>query len=83
MTIGTDMAKKRSKSATDEPVSTPRKSPAEEPRTVLFSVKGRPAWLLWLKRLAKEDRTSVVELIDRATARYAKDIGFTEQPPER
>jgi hypothetical protein len=61
----------------------PRKPPDDEPRQVLLSIKGRLAWKEWLDRLAAFDRSSTVQLIDRAVARYAKDVGFNEPPPER
>jgi hypothetical protein len=81
MSVGTfPVARKRPPSGEERG---PRKSPGPEPRGVLFSVKGRPAWYEWLKRLAAFDRSSVVELVDRASARYAKEIGFDEPPPER
>jgi hypothetical protein len=70
----------RKKSTEDKP---PRKSPDPEPRRVLFSVRGRPAWHEWLKRLANRDRSTVVEVLDRAAARYAREISFDEPPPER
>lgn len=62
---------------------TPRKSPDPQPRKTLFTVRGRPEWHAWLKRLADHDRSSAVEVLDRAAARYAKEVGFTEPPPER
>jgi hypothetical protein len=72
------VARKRSEGGKER-----RKSPDPEPRAVLFSVRGRPSWHEWLKRLADYDRSSVVEVLDRAAARYAKLIGFEEPPPER
>lgn len=60
-----------------------RKSPAPEPRAPIITVKARAEWGEWLDRLAAYDRSSKVELIDRALARYAREIGFKEVPPER
>jgi hypothetical protein len=78
MSVGTaPLARKRGAG------DSPRKSPDPEPREVLFSVKGRKSWLEWVDRLADFDRSNRVELIDRALARYAREIGFDEQPPER
>jgi hypothetical protein len=57
--------------------------PEPEPRQTLFSVKGRPSWLAWVDRLAAADRSTRADLLDRALARYAKEIGFREAPPER
>lgn len=60
-----------------------RKSPDPSPRQMLVAIKGRPEWYEWLKRAAAFDRSTVVEFLDRAAARYARDIGFDEVPPER
>lgn len=74
------VAKKRSGDASER---AQRKSPDEEPRTTLFSVKGRMSWLDWVDALARFDRASRAELLDRALARYAREIGFQQPPPER
>jgi hypothetical protein len=37
----------------------------------------------WLNRVARFDRTSAAALIDRAVTRYAREIGFSEEPPKR
>jgi hypothetical protein len=61
----------------------PRKSPDAEPRRPVLSIKARSAWAAWVDRLAAFDRSSKIELVDRALARYAREIGFKEAPPER
>jgi hypothetical protein len=60
-----------------------RKSPDVEPRLPIVSIRGRVAWKLWLDELAAFDRSTLNDLIDRALVRYARDIGFTKEPPER
>jgi hypothetical protein len=77
------VARKRSTSDGGGSEKPRRKSKDPEPRQTLFSVKGRMSWLEWIDRLASFDRSTRAELLDRALARYAKDIGFAEQPPER
>lgn len=77
------MAKKRAVVGDGGGIERARKSPDPEPRGTLFSVKGRPTWLEWVDRLAAYDRSKRADLLDRALARYAKEIGFTEKPPER
>ncbi len=77
------VARKRAGESPEGEGRSPRKSPDDEPRGTLFSVKGRRAWLEWLDRLAEYDRSTRADLLDRAVARYAKSIGFDESPPER
>jgi hypothetical protein len=60
-----------------------RKRPDADPRKIVLAVRGRQAWKDWIDRLAAHDRSSINELIDRALARYAREIGFKEVPPER
>jgi hypothetical protein len=74
------VARKHPKSGAGGPS---RKGPGPQPRETLIAIKGNPEWKLWLDRLASFDRSSTVQLIDRAIARYAKEIGFKEEPPER
>lgn len=59
--------------------------PAEAgPKPALVNIKGNPAWRDWLARVAAADRTSSVELLDRAVAWYAREVlKFPEPPPER
>lgn len=46
-------------------------------------VRGCVEWRDWLKRLAEHDRTNMAELLDRATADYARNTGFEEKAPKR
>ena len=52
-------------------------------RKSITTLKGSPDWAAWLERLAEFDRNTVVGLIDRALAEYAKNHGFNEPPPKR
>ena len=60
-----------------------RKSKDAEPRPIALSIRGRLEWKEWVARLAEADRTSLNELVDRALARYGREVGFKEAPPER
>jgi hypothetical protein len=60
-----------------------RKSKDAEPRPIALTIRGRVEWKEWVARLAEADRTSMNELVDRSLARYAREIGFREVPPER
>lgn len=40
-------------------------------------------WREWLARLAEHDRTSMAEIVDRATLDYARKVGFKEGAPKR
>jgi hypothetical protein len=37
----------------------------------------------WLERVASANRSSVSGLIDQAVAKYAREIGVTDSPPDR
>ena len=54
---------------------------AKDPKTIGFRVTGEYAE--WVDRLATKNRSTVAGLIDQSLARFAKEIGFTEEPPER
>jgi hypothetical protein len=60
-----------------------RKGRDMAPRPIALTVRGRDEWKAWVRRLAAADRSSLNELVDRALARYAREIGFKESPPER
>ena len=42
-----------------------------------------PAYLQWITKAARANRSSVSGLIDQAVAKYARDIGVADPPPER
>jgi hypothetical protein len=65
-----------------------RKKPADAAKEwpgkpVAAQVRGSPEWKAWLERLAAFDRSTVADVIDRATAAYARTVGFAEAPPAR
>jgi len=82
MTIGMlPVAKKRP--VDDTSSGGVRKSRDPEPRPIALTIRGRDEWKEWVKRLAAADRASLNELVDRSLARYAREVGFKEMPPER
>jgi hypothetical protein len=50
-------------------------------RTIAFRVSGE--YGVWVDQLASHNRSTVAGLLDQALARFAKEIGFEERPPER
>ena len=40
-------------------------------------------YLEWITKVAGVNRTSVSGLIDQAVAKYAREMGITEPPPDR
>jgi hypothetical protein len=60
-----------------------RKRQDPEPRPIVLMIRGRQGWKEWVRRVAEHDRASLNDLVDRAIARYAREIGFGETPPER
>jgi hypothetical protein len=71
--------------ATEALMAKPKRKPSSkassEPKTI--GIRSSPAWAEWLDRCAAHNRTTVAGLIDQAITRYAREIGFTEPPPER
>lgn len=47
-----------------------------------FGFRAHRSWKQWLTRFANYCRLDMVDLIDRALERYAKEEGF-EKPPKR
>ncbi len=73
-------------SATEIMPKTPRKAaqpPEPGPRRVVLQMKGSDAWKGWLDRMSKFFRTPTSTLVDHALVRYAAEMGFEEEAPER
>lgn len=66
----TAVAKKRPKKAVDR-------------KPMIAQLRGADAWKAWIERAAAHDTRTVAGFLERAAVRYAKEIGFTEEPPER
>jgi hypothetical protein len=62
----------------------PDKSWLDKPKKpVVVQVRGELAYKSWIEKLSKFDKRSVSDLIEVAVAKHARDIGFTEPPPDR
>ena len=53
------------------------------PRRTVLTIKGTDEWKGWIERLADFVRTPTSTLVDHALIRYAKEMGFKEEPPRR
>jgi hypothetical protein len=51
--------------------------------TIAVTLRGSPEWKTWLEALAKKDRSNVATVIDKALVKYAENLGFEEEAPER
>jgi hypothetical protein len=58
-------------------------TPEPGPRRVVLQMKGTDDWKGWLDRLSKFLRTPTSTIVDHALIRYAKEMGFKEEAPER
>jgi hypothetical protein len=63
-------------------VAKPKVSQAKT-STIAVTLRGSPEWKTWLEALAKKDRSNVATVIDKALVRYAVNIGFEQEAPER
>jgi hypothetical protein len=62
----------------------PGPKPSDEgPREALIAIKCRGPFKAWVERLAQADDRTVAVVIERALKLYAKQSGFTEDPPVR
>ena len=58
-----------------------KQKPASETRTI--GVRASAAYAEWAQRVAQANRSTVAGLVDQALVAYARQIGFTEPPPDR
>lgn len=72
-----DVAKKRTKPPVPEPIVEPDR------QAVVLTMRGRPEWKTWLKRLAKHCHLRVAVCVEQALMEYATTRGFRELPPDR
>jgi hypothetical protein len=54
-----------------------------EAKAMAIQVRGSDAWKAWAEELAQFDTRPVAALVDRALRRYAREIGFPKEAPER
>lgn len=63
-----------------------KKRPVEEwgaGKPLALQVRGTPEWKAWIDELARFDRSTVADVVDRSLAAYARAINFPQQPPPR
>lgn len=77
-------------SATVDKMSKKRGAPEPGPqrqdaarKPMVVQIRGSEEYKEWAERLARFDSLSLAALFDRAVRRYAREIGFKEEPPER
>jgi hypothetical protein len=73
---GIAVAKKRTK----PPVIA---EPESERQAVVLTMRGKPEWKTWLKKLSKHCRLKVSVCVEQALMEYADRRGFSEPSPER
>ena len=56
---------------------------AVKPMKPFASIRGKPEFEAWFKKLGKFARHSNSSLIEHAVIEYAKNHGFPDPPPER
>jgi hypothetical protein len=71
------VAKKRIK----PPEPTP--SPEIERQPVVLTMRGRPEWKVWLKKLSRHRHLKVAVCVEQALMEYAVAHGFKEPSPDR
>lgn len=54
-----------------------------ERKPMIAQLRGSDSYKAWIERGAKFDNRSVAGLIERSVAVYLREIGFTEEAPER
>ncbi len=57
--------------------------PEPAPRRTVLTIKGTDEWRGWLEELSRFLRTPTSTIVDHALVRYAKEVGFEREAPER
>lgn len=76
--VAEDVAKKKA-----EPVSKQAKPTDKGRKPMIVQVRGSNEFKAWAERLSQFDSLPLSSVVDRALRRYAREIGFKEDPPER
>jgi hypothetical protein len=71
------MAKKRATTSRKKTVLDPGR------RSTVLTIKGMDDWKEWLKGLSDHLRTPISTIVDHSLIMYAKDKGYTREPPKR
>jgi hypothetical protein len=53
------------------------------PRSTVLTIKGTEEWKEWLNGLSDHLRIPTSTIVDLALVRYAKESGYTKEPPKR
>jgi hypothetical protein len=75
------MAKAKVAAVKKKPARGRPKADAKSMKTIGYRVA--PEYLEWLGTVASANRISISGLIDQAVAKYARDLGVTDVPPDR
>lgn len=68
----------------DPPNVGPAKKKAEDRnKPIIATLRGSLEFKAFLEKAAKTDRLSVADFLERAAVRYARELGLTEDVPER
>lgn len=71
------MAKKRTATSARKRASEPG------PRSTVLTIKGTDEWKGWLNGLSDHLRIPTSTIVDLALVRFAKESGYTMEPPKR
>lgn len=52
-------------------------------KPMIAQLRGDAKYKTWIEKAARFDNRSVAGFIERSVARYAKEIGFDEEAPDR
>ena len=74
--MGATMAKPKAKTRRGRPA-------VEDKSAKTLGYRVTPAYLEWITKAAATNRSTISGLIDQAVARYAREIGVQDPPPER
>lgn len=55
----------------------------EKPDCLAVQIRGSEEWRAWVDRAARFNGTNVTSMFDMAVARFVRESGFNEVPPER
>ena len=60
-----------------------KKAKAVDRKPMIAQLRGDAKYKAWIEKAARFDNRSVAGFIERSVARYAKEIGFDEEAPDR
>ena len=60
-----------------------KRAKAAERKPMVVQVRGSEEWKAWSEGLARFDSRPLASLVEHLFRRYAKEIGYKPEPPER